>query len=240
MDGKNILGLYMNLKMLDREDVFWHFFHSLSRERQQKLETMKAERSRRCSLGAWVLFDYGLRQLYGLREREVQIAYGAQGKPYVKDVPDIYFNLSHSGDFALAAFALLFTRVNSNAFAPAAIGCDIQKTAEKKERVAARFFSEAEQRAVADGMDFYRIWARKESYIKCIGDGMACDLRSFDVVTGWPSGVVSSMADRSADGAVCHFAEHFMPGYALALCYQYEETLPVIWQEVHPEQLMKL
>lgn len=224
---RNILGLYMNLKMLDREDVFRHFFYSLSRERQQKLDTMKAESSRRCSLGAWVLLDYGLQQLYGLREREMQIAYGVQGKPYVQDAPDICFNLSHSGDFALAAFA------------PAAIGCDIQKTAEKKERVAARFFSEAEQRAVADGMDFYRIWARKESYIKCIGDGMACDLRSFDVVTGWPC-VVSSMADRSADGAVCHFAEHFMPGYALALCYQYEETLPVVWKEVHPEQLMKM
>lgn len=225
---KNIVGFYLNLKMLEHEDVFRHFFNSLSGQRQQKLEKLKVESSRRRSLGAWTLMDYGLQQLCGLREREVQIAYGVQGKPYVQDMPEICFNLSHSGDYALTVFA------------PTAIGCDIQKTASirNNERIAARFFTEAEQRAVAEGMDFYRIWARKESYVKCTGEGMACDLLSFDVAA-YPLDDVRSVAKESADSAVYHFAEHFMTGYAMALCYQWGEALPVIWKELQLEHVMK-
>ena len=168
----NILGFYANTKMLEQEEVFRHFFCSLSKERQQKIEAMKAETGRRSSLGAWALLDHGLHQLYGLREREITIAYGAHGKPYVKDRPEIHFNLSHSGDYVLAVFGSV------------ELGCDIQMIGEahRNDRIAARFFTEAEQKALAEGIDFYRIWARKESYIKCTGNGMACDLRSFDVV----------------------------------------------------------
>lgn len=202
----NILGFYANTKMLEREEVFRHFLCSLSKERQQKIEAIKAAGGRRSSLCAWALADYGLRSLYGLCEREIRIGYGAHGKPYVQDEPDIHFNLSHSGDYVLAAFA------------PVEVGCDIQKTAgnARKERVAARYFTEKEQRAIAAGMDFYRIWARKESYIKCTGDGISCDLRSFDVV-----------ADKKM-----HFSEHGLPGYAMAVCYENNEKLPVDWQEV--------
>ena len=101
----SILGFYANMKMLEQKDVFRHFFCSLSKERQQKIEAIKAEGGRCSSLGAWALMDYGLQQLYGLREREITITYGAHGKPYVKNRPDIHFNLSHSGDYVLAVFA---------------------------------------------------------------------------------------------------------------------------------------
>lgn len=206
----NILGFYANTKMLEREEVFRHFLCSLSKERQQKIEAIKAAGGRRSSLGAWALADYGLRSLYGLRERELRIGFGAQGKPYVQDEPDIHFNLSHSGDYVLAALA------------PVEVGCDIQKTtgSARKERVAARYFTEKEQRSIEAGMDFYRIWARKESYIKCTGDGMSCDLRSFDVV-----------GDEKM-----YFAEYSLPGYVMAVCYENHEALPVVWREVRLDE----
>lgn len=208
----NILGFYANTKMLEQEEMFRHFLCSLSKERQQKIEAMKAECGRRSSLGAWALLDYGLQQLYGLRERETTIAYGAHGKPYVKDRPDIHFNLSHSGDYVLAAFA------------PVEIGCDIQQTTQgtRNERIAVRFFTEEEQQTLVAGMDFYRIWARKESYIKCTGEGMVCDLRSFSVVE-----------EKRA-----HFAEHTLPGYAMAVCFE-NAVHPVVWKEVVLEELKR-
>lgn len=215
MDTK-IYGFYANAKMLEQEDVFRHFFCGLSKTRQQKIETFGADSGRRLSLGAGVLLDYGLRTLYGLREREAVFVYGVQGKPYLSEQPHIHFNLSHSGDYALAAFA------------PVELGCDIQQTAQAKRsaQIAARFFSQEEQRALASGMDFYRIWARKESYLKLTGDGMALDMRSFSVVSeelGTPGG--------------CHFTDYTLPGYELAICYANAETLPVIWAEIDLKEL---
>lgn len=227
-----IQGYYANAKMLEQEDVFRYFFCELSKERQQKIEVVKADGGRRSTLGAWTLMDHGLRQLYGLREREITIAYGAHGKPYVKDRPDIQFNLSHSGDYVLAAFG------------PVELGCDIQMIGEthRNDRIAARFFTEAEQKALAEGMDFYRIWARKESYIKYTGDGMACDLRSFTVVA---EGELVQSAEGNANvclpalsgsqnlpGVNIYFAEHALSDYAMAVCYKNGGELPVIWQEV--------
>lgn len=213
MDTK-ILGFYANTKMLEQEDVFRHFFCELSKERQQKIEAIKAESGRRSSLGAWTLMDYGLQQLYGLREREITVAYGAHGKPFVQNEPDIYFNLSHSGDYVLAVFG------------PVEIGCDIQQITQntRGERIAARFFTEAEQQALAAGMDFYRIWARKESYIKCTGEGMTCDLRSFDVV---------------GNRVKFFFSEQTISGYAMAVCYENHMELSIAWQEVNFARLLR-
>lgn len=203
-----IQGYYANAKMLEQEDVFRHFFCELSKERQQKIEAVKAAGGRRSTLGAWTLMDFGLRQLSGLRQKDVTIAYGAHGKPYLKDRPEMHFNLSHSGDYVLAVFG------------PVELGCDIQMIGEahRNDRIAARFFTEAEQKALAEGVDFYRIWARKESYIKCIGDGMACDLRSFDVVE---------------NRVKFFFSEQTISGYAMAVCYENHMELSVSWQEVN-------
>lgn len=219
----NILGFYANVKMLEQEEVFRHFFCSLSKGRQQKIEAIKAAGGRRSTLGAWTLVDHGLQQLFGLRERDVTIAYGAHGKPYVQNKPHIHFNLSHSGDYVLAVFA------------PTEVGCDIQQTTQgtREARIAARFFTEAEQQALAAGMDFYRIWARKESYIKCIGDGMARDLRSFSVVEDFAQAqgdAISELPD--IHGPQTYFAEHILPGYAMAVCYAGVNEMKTVWAEI--------
>ena len=223
--NNKILGFYASVKMLEQEDVFRHFFCSLSKERQQKIDVIKAKGARRSSLGAWTLMDYGLQQLYGMRQKDVTIAYGAHGKPYLKDRPEIRFNLSHSGDYVLAVFG------------PVELGCDIQMIGEahRNDRIAARFFTEAEQRALAEGADFYRIWVRKESYIKCMGDGMACDLRSFDVVG---DRVKERETDAIAEAGNIHdtniyFSDHDLLGYTMAVCYNNSSKIPVSWQEVN-------
>lgn len=201
-----IYGFYASAKMLKPDDVFRRFFCGLSRERQQKIEQIKPEAERARSLMAGMLLDYGLWRLCGLRERAVALAFGAQGKPYARDYPDIHFNLSHSGGYALAAFA------------PVPVGCDIQKKGETKReaQIAGRFFSEGEQRAMEAGAGFYQIWARKESYLKLSGEGMALDMRSFCVT----------------DGA-CRFSDMELPDYCLSVCYAGAE-FSVTWQEVCP------
>lgn len=195
-----IHGLYANIKMLEQEDLFRHFFCELSTERQQKIEALRTQAGRLHSLGAWTLLDRLLADDMGVRERELEIAIGAHRKPYVVGRTDIQFNLSHSGDYVLAVLA------------PVEVGCDIQRIEEneRQEQIAARFFTAEEQEAYASGVGFYRIWARKESWIKCDGSGMTQDLRDFSVVADGQCS--SQIAGR-------HFAELRLDGYEMAVCY---------------------
>jgi 4'-phosphopantetheinyl transferase len=102
--------------------------------------------------------------------------HGEHGKPYLANHA-INFNISHSHDMAL--FALTHHKE---------IGVDIEKMEPSfKESVAKRFFSPAEyadlmqlpetDRVVA----FYKIWSRKEAFIKVLGKGLFTPLDSFSV-----------------------------------------------------------
>jgi 4'-phosphopantetheinyl transferase len=102
--------------------------------------------------------------------------YGKKGKPYLDDV-ELHFNLAHSGGKAIYAFG----RDD--------LGVDIEfiKPWQDWQKISARFFSqrEAEQLLKPDPAtqiaDFFACWARKEAYIKAIGEGMAVGLNQFYV-----------------------------------------------------------
>lgn len=213
--------------------MFRHFFCGLSRERQKKIEEIRLKTERERSLMAGALFRLGLFRLYGLQEQTAVISYGARGKPFLRDYPHIHFNLSHSGEYALAVFA------------PTAVGCDIQQRerAKNEERIAARFFAPGERRALAEGEDFYRIWARKESYIKLTGEGMAADMQSVCVMgessaaciacgTGESYGEcgyrVTGRGEQSRC-VPCRFADFELPDYCLSVCYAGAKSFPVVW-----------
>lgn len=88
------------------------------------------------------------------------------------------FNVSHSGSLSLLAFA--HGRM---------IGVDVERTdrAIDTAAIAARFFSETEQKQLASLPTeqrtdaFFRCWTRKEAYIKATGKGLSLPLRQFDV-----------------------------------------------------------
>ncbi len=208
-----IYGLYADIRVLEQEELFRHFFYQLSQERQQKIDALPLLRSKCQSLGAWTLLDRLLADHMGLRERELEIAIGIHRKPYVVGREGLHFNLSHSGDYVLAVLS------------PVEVGCDIQRVEEtgREEQLAARFFSDEEQAAFAAGTSFYQIWARKESWIKCDGSGMTQDLRSFSV---------------TGDGAWGRqFAGLRLDGYELAICYEGTKEYPVRLEKIRLQSL---
>jgi 4'-phosphopantetheinyl transferase len=107
--------------------------------------------------------------------------YSEKGKPFLDtSSPEtrVEFNVSHSGATAL----LVFARERD-------LGVDVEEIRENFDHkaIARRFFSEHEQRQLAelDPADryegFFRCWTRKEAYIKAKGIGLALPLRDFDV-----------------------------------------------------------
>lgn len=108
---------------------------------------------------------------------QVEFAYGEHGKPAV---PGLWFNLSHSGDRALVALA------------DREVGVDLEELRTNVEfrRLAIRFFSPLEREALEAVPDeglplaFFRLWTRKEAYLKACGKGLALPLASFAVPMG--------------------------------------------------------
>lgn len=143
--------------------------------------------------------------------------YPEKGKPRIADTA-LEFNVSHSGDQSLLAFAR-----------SRAIGVDVEIIRHDFDctALAERFFSLRERTAVAalDPQDrfagFFRCWTRKEAYIKAHGSGLSLPLHEFDVSLA-PGDQNALLAVRSGDDASRWSLSEVSvaPGYAGALCVE--------------------
>lgn len=103
---------------------------------------------------------------------------GEYGKPTLTSNPNLEFNISHSGDYALIAVARNHK-----------VGIDVERLRDglEIEKIARRFFSEEENSELAglppkqQTTGFFNCWTRKEAYIKAHGLGLSLHLESFDV-----------------------------------------------------------
>lgn len=96
------------------------------------------------------------------------------GKPYVKELPNVFFSISHSGCWWVCACA------------DREVGLDLQLSGEREQqKVADRFFHPQETAWLGrqEPFEFYRLWAYKESYVKYTGIGLAEGLDYFSVVS---------------------------------------------------------
>lgn len=151
---------------------------------------------------------------------ELVFRYSDDGKPSLSrgDVRnEVEFNVFHSGDIVLLAFALRRE-----------LGVDVEKVREgfDHEGIAARFFSEQEQHQLAAlapterYLGFFRCWTRKEAYIKAQGSGLSLPLHQFDVslTPGDANALLCTRPDRSE---AAHWSLREVPagdGYVAALC----------------------
>lgn len=120
-----------------------------------------------------------LGQYLGIPARSVRFRYGAQHKPALDtDTPSIDFNISHTQNMAVFAFA------HSRR-----IGIDVEKIQRdfKVEDIAKRYFSSRECQelfslpAELQSEAFFLCWTRKEAYLKARGEGLHLPLDSFSV-----------------------------------------------------------
>lgn len=169
---------------LKEESVYKKAISYVDRARAARLDSMRQESSKVQSLAAGLLLSFAVENYLSdkaeqgicqvsvpqvldilankdiLKIGQHSIAKTELGKPYFADCPDMHFNLSHSGDYVVCAIS------------DEEIGVDIQKWKEPvKESMEKRVLHEKEQ-----GF-FFDIWAAKEAYCKCTGEGLAKDMR---------------------------------------------------------------
>ena len=115
-----------------------------------------------------------------LGEEVGEIARTDRGRPYFPQRRDLFFSVSHSGEYFVCAFS------------PSPIGVDLQEIGHLRsetpdsavprlKRMAKRFFhpSEAEYAEDDTYRRFFRVWTAKEAYVKLTGQGIDGDFREF-------------------------------------------------------------
>jgi 4'-phosphopantetheinyl transferase len=154
----------------------------------------------------------------------VELRLGQNGKPELPH-DELSFNLSHSGDLALLAVAGAGT----------ALGVDLEEvsTARPLDRMAQRFFSTREAAEYASlppperAGAFYRLWTRKEAYLKAWGTGLTFSSRRFTLELGpGPGRLLSSTEMPGDDDPRAWWFEDLdaAPGFVAALCRRGERA----------------
>lgn len=168
-----MINLYIaDIRVLSSEEIFREYYRKIDRVRQEKVQNYKNITDKKRSLLAGYLLQVGIRNKKsegsGLqadaRPLSLSYTYGENGKPYLKNIPNTYFSLSHSGDYVICAIS------------DEEIGADIQEHRKVKEDIATRFFSEEDKILLNKEKNnndlFYQMWAVKEAHMKLTGLGM--------------------------------------------------------------------
>lgn len=206
-----IFTYYIDVTQFDNETLFQDKLKLLSPYRQQKIALLKHAKDRNRSLGAGIALDHAL-ETYGLKEKSVEYEFGEWGKPSLKYQPNIYFSLSHSGDYAICSIG------------DKAIGNDIELIKHGRLKVADRFFAREEldwMYAVQDEEEItqrmFRIWTMKESFLKATGKGISLPLGDFAVIVDEEKGKIR--VKHSYNARFYHMKEYAdIDGYRVAVC----------------------
>lgn len=154
------------------------FVAFLDDQENERARRFKFTKDRNCFIGSHAALRKLLGKYCNCAPHAIVYEYTAHNKPILINDHPIQFNLSHSHDQAIIAI----TKNHP-------IGVDIEYIQTKKilTALAKRFFSAKEYDeyknlpASQKTLGFYNCWTRKEAFVKALGIGITCPLKSFSV-----------------------------------------------------------
>ena len=164
---------------LCEEAVCRRYYDRLPRWRRDKADAYRQPADRARSVAAWTLYTK-MREYYALSEETI-------------------YNLSHSGRYALCAVETDAGRESEGVL----VGCDVEMIGKERPTVARRFFCRTEEARIAGSRTeeeraetFYRFWVLKESFVKAVREGLALELRSFEIQLDGPEPVLVRQPEK--------------------------------------------
>lgn len=201
--------------------------NKIEQQRKEKILRTQSHTARVRSLTAGILLYNAVCDYLGIEvgesnPRPLNVSYEKEGKPYLVEYPDVFFNLSHSGDLVCCAISNY------------QVGIDVQKHGIVKEGIAQRFFTQQDNQMLAACEEakreelFFRMWSVKESFIKYTGEGMRRGFDTFSI--DWEKGeifegrdvVTNSISERIP--AACFVESDFVEKYSISLCFGEKNT----------------
>ncbi|MGH9310893.1 MAG: 4'-phosphopantetheinyl transferase family protein [Vicinamibacterales bacterium] len=148
----------------------------------------------------------------GVSASAIRLESSDTGKPFVADA-SISFNLTHSEGIAVCAIS-----------PDGRIGVDVERIRPlpDADAIVTRYFAPGEASEYASlppaqrPAAFFSTWTRKEAFVKAIGDGLTCPLRSFEVEIA-PAAIDPRIVTDPARGEWYLRSFEPAPGYAGAV-----------------------
>ncbi len=139
-----------------------NFLDFLPEKRREKFEKLKIKRDKENCVISYLLLKKALKN-FGIESFEILI--GENGKPFLKDNENVFFNISHTGSGVAVV-------VDENP-----VGIDVQDILEVRNAIIERCFSEKEKELIFNSAspekEFTRLWTLKESAVKCKSETVA-------------------------------------------------------------------
>lgn len=162
----------LDIRKLTEQGLLEEYLGRLPAERQAHIRNIKNTAEQYRSMGAGLLLEYGLAQA-GVPAEDAKVLQGKYGKPYLAQDQGVFFNVSHSGDYAVAVFA------------DVEVGIDIEHRRNLRKGTAERTCTGKELAWMSEQADkemaFVRLWTAKESYVKWTGRGLTGLLTDIEV-----------------------------------------------------------
>lgn len=139
------------------------------------IEGIKSRKKRLTSLGGRMLLQY-IARMHGFEA--FHLMYGENGKPYFSDITDVFFNISHSGEYLILAWS------------HKEIGIDIEQMRNVLPKFPEKMLSSTDFSCWQKHSDlekkkcFFELWTRKESIIKLHGGSIFQKAKEFSVSDG--------------------------------------------------------
>lgn len=168
--------LVANIKEKISEEKLKIFETYLTSERVSKLKKFKFKEDYLRSLYGEILVRYLVNKKFFISNSQIKINYSKYGKPYIENLKNFQFNISHSGDWVVCAYG------KEN------IGVDIEKIETAYLNISEMYFSKSEHKMLCEkskneqNVYFYQLWTLKESYLKYMGKGLSVSLNSFSII----------------------------------------------------------
>lgn len=154
----------MKLFLADISNVSLEYEKLLDNERRERVKRYRLVGDKKRSILAGLMTRHFL--------GDTKILKNEYGKPFLSD--GRFFNISHSGDYVLFALS------------DSEIGCDIEQFHYVNAvRTGRTVFTDDEMNLLLSGTDrlgtFFNLWTKKESLLKCVGEGFHRSAKSVDV-----------------------------------------------------------
>lgn len=205
----------------------------LPKERIEKIERTNQKKNQLQSIYAGLLLEYGLQEK-GFSGKRLTFLKEPDGKPYIAEYPEIFYNLSHSKEYV----ALVMDEQP--------VGVDVEGLRTGYQKLADRFFAPDEVKALQEAWNdecFTELWTRKESYLKATGYGMRMPLHGFSVLQDAVQ-VNGRMPEEMLEDSLYYLASTALDGdYWLSVCRRgvpvYSEAEPFTPEEVDLKRILK-
>lgn len=187
----------------------------ISGEKQQKIQRFRNIHDALLSICGELLIRSLLINRYKIKNSDIHISKNKYGKPFIRGIENFSFNISHSGEWVVVAVA------------SQKIGIDIERVDPIKLEAMVPYFSINERRNLFSKQEaerlsyFYTLWTIKESYIKCIGEGLYYPLNAVDISEDKDGYVVKGLEEKKST-----FVHAFTwdSNYNVAICTTQKES----------------